>query len=87
MTGTGPELFTELGDRAQHIEVKDADGTSRLVASRALFLPNFVGPLTANDEKPNGEDRLEEISDICVVPLAQLEGKDSNVRCTEEQPF
>jgi DNA replication and repair protein RecF len=33
MTGTGPELFTELGDRAQHIEVKDADGTSRLVAS------------------------------------------------------
>jgi len=43
--------------------------------------------LTANDEKPNGEDRLEEISDICVVPLAQQEGKDSNVRCTEEQPF
>ena len=33
MTGTGPELFAELGDRAQHIEVKDADGTSRLVAS------------------------------------------------------
>jgi DNA replication and repair protein RecF len=33
MTGTGPELFAELGDQAQHIEVKDADGTSRLVAS------------------------------------------------------
>ena len=33
MTGTGPDLFAELGDRAQHIEVKDADGTSRLVAS------------------------------------------------------
>ena len=33
MTGTGPDLFAELGDLAQHIEVKDADGTSRLVAS------------------------------------------------------
>lgn len=26
MTGTGPELFTELGDRAQHLEVTDESG-------------------------------------------------------------
>src|SRR6056297_1686508 len=30
MTGTGPELFAELGDRAQHIHVTDTDGTSRI---------------------------------------------------------
>ena len=28
MTGTGPELFTDLGDRAQHLAVNDKDGTS-----------------------------------------------------------
>ena len=28
MTGAGPELFTELGDRAQHFEVTEACGTS-----------------------------------------------------------
>ena len=28
MTGTGPELFAELGDRAQHLEVTEADGLS-----------------------------------------------------------
>ncbi|TDT73833.1 DNA replication and repair protein RecF [Litoreibacter halocynthiae] len=28
MTGTGAELFTELGDRAQHFEVSDDDGAS-----------------------------------------------------------
>ncbi|MBE1282929.1 MAG: DNA replication/repair protein RecF [Rhodobacteraceae bacterium] len=31
MTGTGPELFTELGDRAQFVEVTDEDGLSRVV--------------------------------------------------------
>jgi DNA replication and repair protein RecF len=31
MTGTGPELFTELGDRAQVVSVTDADGASRVV--------------------------------------------------------
>ena len=30
MTGTGPELFAELGGRAQHIEVTEAGGTSAL---------------------------------------------------------
>ncbi|WP_294614921.1 DNA replication/repair protein RecF [uncultured Roseovarius sp.] len=30
MTGTGPELFAELGDRAQHVEVTDTDGTSHI---------------------------------------------------------
>jgi DNA replication and repair protein RecF len=29
MTGTGPELFEELGDRAQHVAVTDLDGESR----------------------------------------------------------
>lgn len=29
MTGTGPELFTELGERAQHVAVTDVDGESR----------------------------------------------------------
>ncbi|UWQ95669.1 DNA replication/repair protein RecF [Rhodobacteraceae bacterium M385] len=28
MTGTGPELFTELGERAQHFEVTEANGES-----------------------------------------------------------
>jgi DNA replication and repair protein RecF len=28
MTGTGPELFAELGDRALHLEVTETDGTS-----------------------------------------------------------
>lgn len=28
MTGTGPELFAELGDRSQYIEVTDTDGLS-----------------------------------------------------------
>lgn len=31
MTGTGPELFTDLGDRAQYIDVADANGESRAV--------------------------------------------------------
>ncbi|QGX96801.1 DNA replication/repair protein RecF [Roseovarius faecimaris] len=31
MTGTGPELFTELGDRAQHLEVTEAEGTSAVM--------------------------------------------------------
>ncbi|EPX77352.1 DNA recombination and repair protein RecF [Litoreibacter arenae DSM 19593] len=30
MTGTGAELFAELGDRAQHFEVSEIDGTSRV---------------------------------------------------------
>ncbi len=30
MTGTGPELFAELGGRAQHFEVTDVDGESRV---------------------------------------------------------
>ncbi|MEO0357724.1 MAG: DNA replication/repair protein RecF [Pseudomonadota bacterium] len=30
MTGTGPELFLELGDRAQHLEVSEADSKSRV---------------------------------------------------------
>ncbi|MFX0542085.1 DNA replication/repair protein RecF [Roseovarius sp. S4756] len=32
MTGTGPELFTELGNRAQHIEVTETDGISQVAA-------------------------------------------------------
>ena len=31
MTGTGPELFGELGDRAQRVEVREYDGQSTLV--------------------------------------------------------
>ncbi len=31
MTGTGPELFQELGDRAQHLEVIDQNGLSEVV--------------------------------------------------------
>jgi len=30
MTGTGPELFEELGDRAQHVEVTEDGGASRV---------------------------------------------------------
>ncbi|MDE9450097.1 DNA replication/repair protein RecF [Aliiroseovarius sp. Z3] len=30
MTGTGPELFAELGHRASHFEVSEADGSSRI---------------------------------------------------------
>ncbi len=32
MTGTGPELFEALGDRAQRIEVTEEAGESRLRA-------------------------------------------------------
>ena len=32
MTGTGPELFAELGDRAQHVEVTDNDGLSQVIS-------------------------------------------------------
>jgi len=31
MTGTGPELFAELGDRAQYVEITEVDGTSTLL--------------------------------------------------------
>lgn len=31
MTGTGAELFAELGERAQHFEVCDADGVSKVI--------------------------------------------------------
>ncbi len=31
MTGTGPELFTELGDRAQYAEVTETDGQSVVI--------------------------------------------------------
>ncbi len=31
MTGTGPELFAELGDRAQRVEVTETDGISEVV--------------------------------------------------------
>ncbi|SHL12144.1 DNA replication and repair protein RecF [Roseovarius marisflavi] len=30
MTGTGPELFAELGERAQYIEITETDGTSHI---------------------------------------------------------
>lgn len=30
MTGTGPELFSELGDRAQHVDVTEDNGISRV---------------------------------------------------------
>lgn len=36
MTGTGPELFTELGDRAQYREVTDTDGTSAVTTKDTL---------------------------------------------------
>ena len=32
MTGTGPELFTELSDRAQHVEVTDQGGASHVAS-------------------------------------------------------
>ncbi len=35
MTGTGSELFAELGDRAQHIEVTDSDGHSTITRKDA----------------------------------------------------
>ncbi len=31
MTGTGPELFAELGERAQHLEVTDDAGASNVI--------------------------------------------------------
>ena len=34
MTGTGLELFEELGDRAQAFEVSEADGMSRVEARK-----------------------------------------------------
>jgi DNA replication and repair protein RecF len=34
MTGTGPELFAELGDRAQYIEVADDNGVSTVAQRR-----------------------------------------------------
>jgi DNA replication and repair protein RecF len=30
MTGTGPELFAELGPRAQHVAVAEENGESRV---------------------------------------------------------
>jgi DNA replication and repair protein RecF len=30
MTGTGPELFAEMGDRAQYLEVTEAEGQSQV---------------------------------------------------------
>lgn len=35
MTGTGPELFDELGARAQHVEVSEDDGLSRVASASA----------------------------------------------------
>ncbi|WP_424988058.1 DNA replication/repair protein RecF [Microbulbifer sp. S227A] len=35
MTGTGPELFQELGGRAQKIEVTESGGTSQIALTRA----------------------------------------------------
>jgi DNA replication and repair protein RecF len=32
MTGTGPELFAELGDRAQHVAVQETQGVSEVTA-------------------------------------------------------
>lgn len=34
MTGTGAELFLELGERAQHFEVREADGVSEVLQQR-----------------------------------------------------
>ena len=36
MTGTGPELFAELGERAQYLEVTERDGTSQVTAPTSL---------------------------------------------------
>ena len=35
MTGTGPELFTDLGDRAQHLSVHEVDGASEVSVTGA----------------------------------------------------
>ena len=35
MTGTGPELFADLGDRAQYLEVTETDGESRVAVKEA----------------------------------------------------
>ncbi|MEP1495505.1 MAG: DNA replication and repair protein RecF, partial [Pseudophaeobacter sp.] len=32
MTGTGPELFAELGSRAQTFEIGEVDGASQVVS-------------------------------------------------------
>ncbi|TDE37144.1 DNA replication/repair protein RecF [Antarcticimicrobium sediminis] len=32
MTGTGPEMFADLGERAQHLEVSERDGVSEVIA-------------------------------------------------------
>jgi DNA replication and repair protein RecF len=32
MTGTGPELFAELGDRAQQVAVQETQGVSEVTA-------------------------------------------------------
>lgn len=37
MTGTGAELFIELGDRAQHFEVSETDGTSSIQPGQAAY--------------------------------------------------
>ena len=34
MTGTGPELFAELGDRAQAFEITETDGQSAVRESK-----------------------------------------------------
>jgi DNA replication and repair protein RecF len=34
MTGTGPELFAELGDRAQHVMVNEVDGQSSIATQQ-----------------------------------------------------
>ena len=36
MTGTGPELFAELGDRAQYAEVTETDGQSSVIQRDSL---------------------------------------------------
>lgn len=36
MTGTGPELFAELGSRAQYLEVTEVDGTSSVAEREAI---------------------------------------------------
>ena len=36
MTGTGPELFAELGDRAQYAEVTEIDGQSIVTQQDSL---------------------------------------------------
>jgi DNA replication and repair protein RecF len=36
MTGTGPELFAELGDRAQFVEVTETAGTSAVTRRETI---------------------------------------------------